>query len=122
MRRNASSVSSTEEMRLALTAAAASSAVAKSGENWLDAALAVAVAIAAPRNSRRVGIIHVILLECGCTDAKITVEASLGRCWVWSSKPVCGTSCRRWVRLPLASANLQIPYFRVIGNSPFGFF
>ena len=33
------------------------------------------------------------------------LEASLGRCWAWSSKPACGTLCRRWVRLPLASAN-----------------
>jgi hypothetical protein len=37
-------------------------------------------------------------------NARITLEASLGRCWVWSSKPACGTLCRRWVRLPLASA------------------
>src|SRR2546421_8770203 len=44
MRRNASSVSSSEEMRLAFTAAAASSAVAKSGENVREAALTAAVA------------------------------------------------------------------------------
>src|SRR5215470_14073475 len=32
------------------------------------------------------------------------LEASLGRCWVRASNPLCGTLCRRWVRLPLASA------------------
>src|SRR5580692_3628751 len=32
-------------------------------------------------------------------------EASLGWCRAWSSKPAWGTLCRRWVRLPLASAN-----------------
>src|ERR1700683_2064698 len=61
MRRKASSVSSTEEMRLALMAAAASNAVAKSGEKEIGpaaAAPAAAVAMAAPRNSRRVGVIR----------------------------------------------------------------
>src|SRR5258708_12079087 len=67
MRRNASSVSSTEEMRLAFTAGEASRAVAKSAEKVRDAALAAAVAIAAPKNSRRVGVIDVILLECAWT-------------------------------------------------------
>jgi hypothetical protein len=34
------------------------------------------------------------------------LEASLGRCWAWSSKPVCAALlCRGWVRLPLASAS-----------------
>ena len=36
--------------------------------------------------------------------ARIALEASLGRCWAWSSKPACGTLRRGWVRLPLASA------------------
>ena len=36
---------------------------------------------------------------------KIGLEATLGRCWARASNPSCGTLCRRWVRLPLASAN-----------------
>src|SRR5579883_1571795 len=39
---------------------------------------------------------------------RIFVEASLGRCRAWSSKPAWGTLCRRWVRLPLASATPNI--------------
>ena len=38
------------------------------------------------------------------TDDTIALEASLGRCWAWSSKPACGALAPRWVRLPLASA------------------
>jgi len=36
---------------------------------------------------------------------QLRVEANLGRCWARASNPPCGTLCRRWVRLPLASAN-----------------
>src|SRR5258708_39179339 len=64
MRGKVSPGSAGDEMGLAFTAAAASNAVAKSGENVRDAALAATVAIAAPRNSRRVGVMEVILLEC----------------------------------------------------------
>ena len=38
-------------------------------------------------------------------SATIGLEASLGRCWARASNPLCGTLCRGWVRLPLASAN-----------------
>ena len=35
---------------------------------------------------------------------ELRVEANLGRCWARASNPLCGTLCRGWVRLPLASA------------------
>src|SRR5690242_10992976 len=44
-----------------------------------------------------VGIVAGGLLE-------LRVEANLGRCWARASNPLCGTLCRGWVRLPLASA------------------
>lgn len=40
------------------------------------------------------------------TSATIDPEAILGRCWARASNPLCGTLCRGWVRLPLASATL----------------
>ena len=47
------------------------------------------------------------------------MEANLGRCWAWSSKPACGLNGRGWVRPPLASASFFLLYhqYTKIGRS-----
>src|SRR6266849_5874907 len=40
----------------------------------------------------RTRLFSLALSHHGSNDVRIGMEASLGRCWAWSSKPVCGAS------------------------------
>ena len=71
-----------------------------------------------PGNARETGALHSVTAPTAPRNesATIALEAILGRCRVRASNPLCGTLCRGWVRLPLASATL--PYNPRLTVSP----